>query len=527
MSADADSLPDDIEALKALLRQRDGELQQLRDTVSTLEQALSVRTLEIEQLHLQLAKLKRMQFGRKSEKLDRQIEQLETRLEDLLAEEGTQPESEITPISKAPASKPSTPRQQLPAHLPREDRILEPAEQACPSCGGQLKPLGAEVSEQLDLIHAAFKVIRHVRRKKACACCDVIVQPPAASRPIERGIAGPGLLAHILVSKFADHQPLYRQSVIYARDGVDLDRSTMARWVGNCGALFNPLVQALRQYVLAPGKVHGDDTPVQVLAPGNGKTRTGRFWVYVRDDRNAGSSAPPAVWFAYTATRQGQHPQSHLAQFSGVLQADAYVGYNEVYADGRIREAACMAHARRKLHDVHVGGATATTTEALRRIGELYAIESQIRGQPPDQRLAVRQHQARPLLESLHAWLQERLLTLSRHSDTAKAINYMLNHWQALAYYCEDGLAEIDNNIAENALRGVSLGRKNFLFLGSDSGGERAAAMYSLIGSARLNGIDPQAYLRYVLTHIADHPVNRISELFPWNVADKLATIPA
>ncbi|MDB5794352.1 MAG: tnpC [Noviherbaspirillum sp.] len=354
MPADADSLPDDIEALKALLRQRDGELQQLRDTVSTLEQALSVRALEFEQLHLQLAKLKRMQFGRKSAKLD---------------------------------------------------------------------------------------------------------------RPIERGVAGPGLLAHILVSKFADHQPLYWQSVIYARDGVALDRSTMARWVASCGALLDPLVQALRQYVLAPGKVHGDDKPVQVLAPGNGKTRTGRFWVYVRDDRHAGSAAPPAVWFAYAATRQGRHPQSHLSEFSGVLQADAYAGYNDVYADGRIREAACMAHARRKIHDVHVGGATATTSEALRRIGELYAIEAQIRGHLPDRRHEVRQQQARQLLDSLHAWLQERLLTLSRHSDTAKAINYMLNHWQALAYYCEDGRVEIDNNIAENALRGVSLGRKNFLFL--------------------------------------------------------------
>jgi transposase len=520
MPAAPDTLPDDIEALKALLRQRDGELQQLRDTVSTLEQVLSVRSLEIEQLKLQLAKLRRMQFGRKSEKLDRQIEQLETRLEDLLAEEGEHPVDAA--VSEPATIRPKSARQPLPAHLPREDRVLEPEQRECPSCGGKLKPLGEDVSEQLDLIDAAFKVIRHIRRKKACACCDVIVQAPAPSRPIEHGIAAPGLLAHILVSKFADHQPLYRQAVIYARAGVELDRSTMARWIGACGALLRPLVEALRRYVLTRGKVHADDTPMPVLAPGNGQTKTGRLWVYVRDDRNSGSTAPPAVWFAYSPNRQGQHPQSHLARFSGVLQADAFAGYNEVYADGRVREAACMAHARRKIHDLHIRRATATTTEALRRVGELYAIEAQIRGQPPDQRREIRQQQARPLLDSLEAWLRERLLTLSTQSDTTKAINYMLNQWQALTYYCENGVAEIDNNIAENALRGCCLGRKNFLFMGADSGGERAAAMYSLIGSARLNGIDAQAYLRYVLTHIADHPVNRVNELLPWNVASQL-----
>lgn len=526
MSSSPSSLPDDIEALKSLLQQRDSELLQLRATVSTLEQALSVRTLEIERLKLQLAKLNRMAYGRKSEKLDRQIERLEARLEDLQAEEGDAPERPASPESLlAPRQK--SVRQPLPEHVPREDRVLEPEQQACPACGGQLKPLGEDVSEQLEVIDAAFKVIRHVRRKKACACCDVIVQPPAPSRPIERGIAGPGLLAHILVGKFADHQPLYRQAAIYARQGVDLDRSTMARWVGACGALMRPLVDALRRYVTAPGKVHADDTPMPVLAPGNGQTKTGRLWVYVRDDRHSGSNTAPAVWFAYSPNRQGQHPQAHLAGFKGVLQADAYAGYNEIYRDGQVREAACMAHARRKIHDLHVRRATPTTTEALRRIGELYAIEAQIRGQPPDERKRIRQTQARPLLDSFEIWLRERLLTLSTQSDTTKAINYLLNQWQALVYYCDDGLAEIDNNIAENALRGVALGRKNFMFLGADSGGERAAAMYSLIGSAKLNGLDPQAYLRHVLTCIADHPVNRIGELLPWNVAARLTPVAA
>jgi hypothetical protein len=296
----------------------------------------------------------------------------------------------------------------------------------------------------------------------------------------------------------------------------------MARWVGACGALVRPLVDALQRYVLMPGKVHSDDTPMPVLAPGNGQTKTGRMWVYVRDDRRSGSTAAPAAWFAYTPNRQGQHPQSHLANFSGVLQADAYAGYNAIFTDGRVHEAACMAHARRKIHDLHVRKATPTTTEALRRIGELYAIEEQIRGQLPDQRKRIRQEQSRPLLDDFEVWLRTRLLTLSTQSDTTKAINYMLNQWQALVYYCVDGIAEIDNNIAENALRGVALGRKNFMFLGADSGGERAAAMYSLIVSAKLNGIDPQAYLRHVLTHIADYQVNRIADLLPWNVVDQL-----
>lgn len=517
MPPSPDSFPYDIDALKALLLQRDSEVRQLRDTVSTLEQALNVRTLEIEQLKLQIAKLKRMQFGRKSEKLDRKIEQLENRLEDLIAEDGATEQNETAPA----LTRRKSVRQPLPSHLVREERVLDPEEQACAACGGELKPLGEDVSEQLEIIDAAFKVIRTVRRKKACACCDGIVQAPAPSRPIERGIAGPGLLAQILVAKFADHQPLYRQAAIYARDGVELDRSTMARWVGACGALVRPLVEALQRYVLEPGKVHSDDTTMPVLAPGNGQTKIGRMWVYVRDDTRSGSTAAPAAWFAYTPNRQGIHPQTHLANFSGVLQADAYAGYDKVFADGNVREAACMAHARRKIHDLHVRRATVTTTEALRRIGQLYAIEEQIRGQPPDWRKRIRQEQSRPLLDDFEVWLRTRLLTLSTQSDTAKAINYMLNQWQALVYYCGDGIAEIDNNIAENALRGVALGRKNFMFLGSDSGGERAAAMYSLIISAKLNGIDPKAYLRHVLTHIADHQINRIADLLPWNVADQ------
>ncbi|MFT4464143.1 MAG: IS66 family transposase, partial [Sodalis sp. (in: enterobacteria)] len=377
-----------------------------------------------------------------------------------------------------PALRPSPVRRPLPPELPREERCLEPQEPACPACGGDLKPLGEDVSEQLELIKSAFKVIKIRRKKKACARCDVIVQVPAPSRPIERGIAGPGLLAR--------------------------------------------LADAVCDYVMSMGKVHVDDTPVDVLQPGKGKPKTGPLWVYVRDDRNAGSTQPPAVWFAYSPDRKGAHPQTHLAGFSGLLQADAYAGFNPLYEEGHIREVGCMAHARRKIHDIHVRHPSPTTTEALRRIGELYAIEADIRGRPAEERQQVREARSRPILVGLESWVREKLTTLSRQADTAKAFNYLMNHWRALCYYAGDGWAEIDNNIAENALRVISLGRKNYLFFGSDSGGDRAALMYTLIGSCKLNGVEPEAYLRHVLAIIADHPINKIKELLPWNL-----TIPA
>lgn len=411
----------------------------------------------------------------------------------------------------------------MPDHLPREEKVYPPAEASCPDCGGNLCHLGDDISEQLEFIPASFKVIRHIRPKLACACCDCIVQAPAPSRPIERSMAGPGLLAHVLVSKYADHLPLYRQSVIYEREGVELSRALLADWVGSASSLLRPLVEAVRQHVMAATKIHADDTPVPVLAPGNGKTRTGRLWTYVRDDRPSGSTTAPAVWFAYTPDRKGIHPQTHLARFTGILQADAYAGFNAVYETGRVAEAACWAHARRKFYELHQARPSAVTTEALRRIGELYAIEARIRGKPPDERRELRQAEARPLLNALQVWLRTTMETLSKKSDTTAAILYALNRWEALTRYGEDGAIEIDNSAAERALRGVALGRKNYLFAGADSGGERAAAMYSLIETAKLNDIDPEAYLRHVLTHIADHSINRIDELLPWNIAQASA----
>lgn len=520
-------LPDDIDALKAIVLAAQARLEQLgevivaRDeTVLALQEQVSSSALEIEQLKLLIAKLKRMQFGQKSEKLDRQIEQMEFKLEDLQGDEGEaalESETAGKPIRKKPVRKP------LPAHLPRDDKVYPPKEEACPACGAELRHLGDDVSEQLEFIPASFRVIRHIRPKMTCTCCDCIVQAPAPSRPIARGMAGPGLLAHVSVSKFADHLPCYRQSVIYAREGVELDPGLLGDWLGACSALLRPLVDAIRRYALAANKLHADDTPIPVLAPGNGKTKTARLWTYVRDDRASGSTEPAAVWFAYSPDRKGIHPQTHLAKFTGILQVDAFAGFNLLFESGDILEAACWAHARRKYFDLHHARPSALTKEALERIGALYAIEDDIRGKPPDQRRAVRQAKSVPLLDDFEIWMRATLPKLSRKSDTTAAIMYSLNLWPALKLYCHDGRVEIDNSAAERALRGVAIGRRNYLFAGSDKGGDRAAAMYSLIGTAKLNGVDPEAWLRYVLTHIADHPVNRIEELLPWNLADKLA----
>jgi transposase len=493
--------------------------------VQELQDQVSSSAVEIEQLKLLIAKLKRMQFGRKSEKLDRQIEQMELKLEDLQATEG-QAATDAQSAGKKPRKK--VERKPLPTHLPRDEKIYAPTEEACPSCGAELRYLGDDISEQLEFMPASFRVIRHIRPKMTCTCCDCIVQAPAPSRPIERGLAGPGLLAHVVVSKFADHLPLYRQSVIYAREGVELDRALLADWVGASAALLRPLVEAIRRHVLEATKLHADDTPIPVLAPGNGKTKTARLWTYVRDDRASGSAEPPAVWFAYTPDRKGIHPQTHLANFTGILQADAFAGFNALFETGKIHEAACWAHARRKFYDLHDARPSAVTKEALDRIGELYKIEADIRGKPPNERRAIRQAKSVPLIDDFEKWLRAVLLKLSIKSDTTAAIMYSLNLWPALKLYCDDGRIEIDNSAAERALRGVAIGRRNYLFAGADSGGERAAAMYSLIGSAKLNSIDPEAWLRHVLTHIADHPVNQVDDFLPWHFTSQFsATSPA
>lgn len=501
------SLPDDINALKRLLAEQEA-------LNRALQEKLNEREREIDHLQAQLDKLRRMNFGSRSEKVSRRIAQMEADLKALQKESDTLTGRVDDPAVQRPLRQTRT-RKPFPESLPRDEKRLLPAASCCPECGGSLSYLGEDAAEQLELMRSAFRVIRTVREKHACTQCDAIVQAPAPSRPIERGIAGPGLLARVLISKYAEHTPLYRQSEMYGRQGVELSRSLLSGWVDACCRLLSPLEEALQDYVLTDGKLHADDTPVPVLLPGNKKTKTGRLWTYVRDDRNAGSTLAPAVWFAYSPDRKGIHPQTHLAGFSGVLQADAYAGFNELYRDGRITEAACWAHARRKIHDVHVRTPSALTEEALKRIGELYAIEAEIRGMTAEQRLAERQLKTKPLLKSLESWLREKMKTLSRHSELAKAFAYALNQWPALTYYADDGWAEADNNIAENALRMVSLGRKNYLFFGSDHGGERGALLYSLIGTCKLNGVEPESYLRYVLDVIADWPINRVGELLP------------
>lgn len=492
--------------------------EELKALIISQHELLASRDNEIEQLKLLIARLQRMQFGRKSEKLERQIEQLQLRLEAL--ELNNAEKVVVQPKQPENIERLSHPaRQPLPAHLPREVQTLLPKEEACPDCGGALHKLGEDVSEILERVPARCYVIRRVRVKLACGSCDKIVQAKAPSRPIERGIAGPGLLAHVLVSKYADHLPLYRQAEIFEREGVELDRATLADWVAGTSQLMEPLVEALRQHVMKGEKLHADDVPVPVLAPGLGKTKTGRLWTYVRDDRPAGDSTPPAVWFAYSPDRKGEHPQEHLKKFLGTLQADGYAGFDQIYEAGNIQEAACWAHVRRKFYDIQVAHKSAVAAEALERIATLYAIEKEIHGRLPEERRVVRNERSRPLLESLKQWLEEILGRLSKKSDTAMAVRYALGRWEALLRYCDDGRLEMDNNAAERSLRAVALGRKNYLFAGSDRGGESAAVLYSLIGTAKLNGIDPEAYLRNVLSRIAEHPINRIAELLPWNLA--------
>jgi transposase len=510
MAASPRALPDlnqlDSASLRALI-------------LSQHEQLLS-RDAEIEHLKLLIAKLRRMQFGRKSEKVAWQIEQLQLQLDELEASRAEQAASVVERIAGPEVARSTKPaRRPLPAHLPRETRKIPPKHVACPDCGGELKHLGEDVSEMLEWVPASFKVLRQVREKLACGRCDRIVQAEAPSRPIARGMAGPGLLAHVLVSKYCDHLPLYRQEEIYERQGVELDRATLADWVGGVSELLQPLLEALRRHVMSATKLHADDTPVPVLAPGLGKTKLGRLWTYVRDDRPAGDVTPPAVWFAYSPDRKGEHPQAHLSRFTGTLQADAYAGFNPLYESGKIQEAACWAHVRRKFYDLHIAHKSPVAQEAMRRIGELYAIEGDIRGRRPEERRQVRRERSRPLLDSLKQWFEETLGKLSHKSETAQAVRYALGLWEALRRYVDDGRLEIDNNAAERALRAVALGRKNFLFAGSDRGGESAAAIYSLIGTAKLNQVDPERYLREVLSRIADHPINRIAELLPWNLA--------
>lgn len=498
-----------------------------RAQAEAAQNAVMLTTLEIEKLKVQLARLRRMKFGQSSERLSLLADQLELTLEDLEAGNAHAAcivAREVPAEPAAPRTKPR--REPLPAHLPR-DEVVHAAPQAdgCAACGGTMSPLGEDVTEVLEYVPAAFRVVRHVRPKLACGRCDAISQAPAPALPVPRGRAGPGLLAHVAVSKFADHLPLYRQSRIYAREGVELSRSTLADWLGQISWLLDPLVERIGAHVMAAGKLHADDTPVPVLAPGTGKTRTGRLWVYLRDNRRWSPRDKPAAFYRYSPDRKGEHPREHLKHFTGFLQADAYAGFERLYEPGRspgtITPVACWAHARRKLHEVHQADPSSVAIEGLNIIRELYAVERGIAGPTPhtERREARKLSRLRAL--DFFAWADEVLGKVSARAPVAEALRYAVRLKPALLAYTCDGKLEIDNNPAENALRGVALGRRNWTFAGADSGGMRAAAMYTLLETCRLNCVNPQAWLADVLERIGQgHPVNRLDELLPWEWAE-------
>ena len=498
---------------------------QLPDDTEELKQRLLKSATLIDALRAEVLRLRRWHYGRSSESVDLAINP-ELPLtggqsqQAAMATEasGARPPKLLSvqkPVSSISARRP--PRM-LPPDLPRVIKVHAPAHCACPDCGRQMSRLGEDASEQLDYVPGYFQVIRHVRPKMSCGACARIVQSPAPSRPIERALPSAALLAQVVAAKYADHCPLYRQESIYRRSGVELPRAMLASWVVEVADLLDPLVGSLQRHVLRAQKLHADDTPVPVLSPGRGRTRTGRLWAYVRDDRPSGSTDPPAVFYRYSPDRKAERPREHLKSFTGIMQADGYAGFTPLYERGRITEAACWAHARRKYYDVYVADRSASAAEALQRIGELYAIESEIRGLTPEERSAQRQARSAPRVQALHVWLTGIQRTLSAKSPLSAAIQYSLTRWTALSRYLVDGRIEIDNNAAERAIRALVLGRRNYLFAGSDTGGESAACLYSLIGTCRLNQIDPHLYLRHVLERIASHPVNRIEELLPWRV---------
>jgi transposase len=527
-----DSLPEDIATLKAALIAERG--QRIEAEARALRAAANMASAEVLIAHLKLAieKMRRELYGSRSERGAKLIDQMELELEDL---EASAVEDEVAAeMAGAPTLVPAHTRRKpsrkaFPEHLPRE-RMIVPGPAACACCGStRLAKLGEDVTETLEVIPRQWKVIQHVREKFTCRDCEKISQSPAPFHVVARGWAGPSLLAMILFEKYGQHQPLNRQSERYAREGVELSLSTLADQVGACAAVLKPLHDLIRAHVLAGERVHGDDTPVPVLA--KGQTVTGRAWVYVRDDRPFAGADPPAAVFFYSRDRSGEHPERHLGGFSGILQADAFAGFNRLYDPGRdpgpVSEAACWSHARRKfftLADIAAKSRNRTPVvvsplalEAVKRIDAIFDVERPVNGSPPQQRRAARAEHAAPLVASLEAWMRAERRSLSRHSDVAKAIDYMLKRWAAFTRFLQDGRICLSNNAAERALRGIALGRKSWLFAGSDRGGERAAVMYTLIVTAKLNGIDPQAWLADVLARIADHRINALDELLPWN----------
>lgn len=512
----ADSISTGIDALRAELAAERAARQEAEARANGAEAMVA-------HLKLVIAKLEHHRYGASSERGRKLLEQAELQLEEIESDTAEEVIAGEVAAERADSVVSSFIRRRpvrgpLPAHLLRE-RVVIPGPTACPGCGGALCKLGETVTETLESIPRQWKVIQTVREKLVCRACETITQPPAPFHPIARGRAGPNLLAMILDAKFSHHQPLNRQSEAYAREGIALDVSTLADWVGACTATLSPLVALIRDHVLAAERIHGDDTPVPVLA--KGKTVTGRLWTYVRDDRPFGGPAPPAAMFYFSRDRRGEHPNRHLAGYGGILQADAYAGFGDLYSEARkpvaLTQALCWAHGRRNFFKLAQLAKAPLAIEAVRRIDAIFDLERIINGLPQEQRHTTRQDQIAPLVADLEGWMRDARRTMSRHADVTKAIDYMLKRWAAFSRFLDDGRICLTNNAAERALRGIALGRKAWLFAGSDRGGERAAAVYSLIVTAKLNEVDPRAWLADVLARIADHPASRLHELLPWH----------
>lgn len=499
INIDLESLPTDVIALQKMIVELVATVKNLTDKLLTFTKL----TEEISFLREQLRLSKKERFGKSSEKI-----QTLGDLEEFQAEE----------VESSTKCKKKPKRQKLPADLPREDVIYSPTP-VCPECGGDnFRKIDDDISEQLERIIEAWKVVRHIRPRCACNNCDQIIQAEMASSPIYRGIAGPRLLSYVIIQKYCNHLPLYRQSQIYKREGVALSRSTMADWMYQSSELLKPVINQLKEYVFSASHLHGDDTPVKVLAPGTGKTKVGRIWTYVLDGRAHGASSFPAVCYYYSPDRKGERPLEHLRGFSGILHTDAYSGYNGVYANG-VTKAGCWAHVRRKFYEITVVSDNAKIAyNTLELVQQLYKIEQEIRGQNPQTRFEQRQVRSREIVEIIFTSFEKTINALPKQSATAKAINYALNNKKSLMEFLADGKIEIDNNIAERAVRSIAVGRKNWLFAGSDGGGDIAAAFYSLIETAKLNNINPEEYLRHVLSIIQDYNATKLHELLPWNI---------
>ncbi len=534
MDADPSFVPDDIEALKAALIAARAETAAVGTELASARAATANDRSLIAYLKLEIEKLRRVIYGPRAERTARLLDQLELQLEEAEAEAtedefaAEQAQRRSTLVRSFERKWPS--RKPFPEHLPRE-RVVIPAPETCPCCGSaRLSKLGEDITETLEVVPRQWKVIQTVRERFSCRECETITQPPAPFHVTPRGFAGPNLLAMILFEKFGQHQPLNRQSERYAREGVDLSLSTLADQVGVCALALWPLYALIEAHVLSAERLHGDDTTVPILA--KGKTETGRIWTYVRDDRPFGGKDPPAALYYASRDRSGEHPQRHLKSFVGILQADAYSGYGRLYlADRRPRpivEALCWSHSRRRFFELADIASNARrgrdavpispiALEAIRRIDAIFDIEREINGLSAEERLATRRLRSAPLVATLEEWLRAERAKLSRHNGVAKAIDYMLTRWSAFSRFLEDGRICLTNNAAERALRGLALGRKSWLFAGSERGAERAALMYTLIQTAKLNDVDPQAWLADVLARIADQAMSKLDELLPWN----------